>query len=141
MSLQSLKKSFSKFEECHAADPLFHLKGTHAHNLVRELAKFIIEECETPAEHCRQPQVPTIVNEPYITLMEFYDRTHLCHPSTIGKMFNKDDWFFHRCGKRVGNKFFIQEVEALTYLSTCKNPRIKSKAQRIMLERASARFE
>jgi len=130
MSLESIKKSLNKFEESHALDPLFHLKGVAAHNLLKEAVKSLIEIYERlpPAEHNES-------TEPFITLMEFYDHTHLCHPSTIAKMFKDDTWFFHKCGKRLGKKYYIQEITAIDYLSKCNSVKLRKKALEIKSHR------
>jgi hypothetical protein len=130
MSLEGLKKSLNKFEESHALDPLFHLKGVAAHNLLKEAVKSLIE-LYTRLE----PLDQSVSDEPYITLMEFYEKTHICHPSTISKMFKEKAWFFHACGKRIGNKFYIQELAATEFLSKCDSIKLRKKALEIKTNR------
>jgi hypothetical protein len=130
MSLEGLKKSLNKFEESHALDPLFHLKGVAAHNLLKEAVKSLIE-LYTRLEPTDQIKS----EEPYITLMEFYERTHLCHPSTVAKMFKQDDWFFQNCGKKIGNKYLIQELSAVVYFAYCKSVKLRKKALEIKANR------
>lgn len=80
--------------------------------------------------------VEKIPEEPFITLMEFYDKTHICHPSTLSKLMRTDREFFHKCGHRKGETdskgtmFYIRSEAAISYLANCKSGRLRNKVKK-----------
>lgn len=68
-------------------------------------------------------------DEPFITLMEFYDQTHFCHPGSIAKLIRADDKFPTHCTIRKGKKYYVRPNATLKYLSTCFSPKIRERAK------------
>lgn len=131
MSIEALKDGLSKFKEGHPLHPLFQTKGHGANDLLVEAIKCIIDIYELLFPNEVEPEI----NEPWISLMTFYEKTHLCHPSTIAKQFRIDEEFFKKCGMRKGSRFFIRENAALEYLAACKSEKLKKRALKYLIDK------
>jgi hypothetical protein len=73
--------------------------------------------------------------EPYITLMEFYAQTQICHPSSISRLLESDSQFMYLCGKKTTKKYLIRKEAAIEFLTTCYSARIRNAVKKYLHER------
>ena len=126
MSIETLKNSLEEFEKTHPMHPLFKLNDTSAQKLLILTCKCLIQLFKETMPEKKQD------DEPWMSLMEFYDKTHLCHPSTLARLLSNDRTFFDLCGSKKGAKYQIKMKAALEYLSQLPTFKFHQRAYKII---------
>lgn len=96
----------------------------HTECLITIMEKLELEQAQEPEN-----------TEPYITLMQFYEETHICHPNSISKLLTADPEFLRVCGKRQGKKYYIKLESTIKYLASCDSPRLSNSARKFLKKR------
>jgi hypothetical protein len=127
MSIEALQQSLDNYENTH---PLFFgLNDSQAKKHLILLSRCLLELYKKV-----QPETfKAKEQEPLISLMEFYTRTHLCHPSTLARIIHKDEGLFNGTVSKKGTKFYVREKKMLAYLaSDFESPKVRPKAQKLL---------
>jgi|ERR1700731_660746 len=127
MQVENLKKALQQYYESPGSFiPARHLISTLSEAVLQLMAK-------SPQEDIKQE----CSEEPLITLMEFYERTHICHPSSLCRLFKSDKNFLRLCGIKSGCAFLVRQDRTINYLANLnqRSPLLKKRAQSFLKNR------
>lgn len=118
MNVEKLKAAFEYFRE----DP-YH----NHHYLLECICNFLIELSSQKKEE-------PIQDEPYIPVIEFYNKTHLGNPSYINALATRDEEFRKKCARKNGTRWEVKLYAACKYISKLKRSSVATEAKKYLQE-------
>jgi len=130
--IKSIREFYQKYsQEPHSFE--------HGRNLLRACANWILEQVVKEEEKQKivplTSQLPGLIdipNEEFISMMDFYDRYHMCHPNAISNTLVKDPEFMKWCGRKHNRRYEVQPRKCLNYLSKYGPIKLKKRAKDLL---------
>lgn len=120
MNVEKLKTAFEYYREDPYRNPYY---------LLECICNFLIELSSQKKEE-------PIPDEPYIPVLEFYNKTHVGHPTYVNALALRDKEFLNKCARMNGNKWEVKLYAACKYISKMKRSPV-AKVARMFLEKNS----